>query len=75
MRRWGVVHEGEGLWWTSIARNKRSVVLDLRTDEGAAAPRRRLAATADVVIENFRPGSSSSGASATTTSWATTPAS
>jgi len=55
MRRWGVVHRGEGLWWTSIARNKRSVVLDLRTDEGAAAAR-RLATTADVVLENFRPG-------------------
>ncbi len=55
MRRWGVVHEGEGLWWTSIARNKRSVVLDLRTDDGAAATK-RLATTADVVIENFRPG-------------------
>ncbi len=55
MRRWGVVHEGEGLWWTSIARNKRSVVLDLRTDEGAAAAK-RLAVSADVVIENFRPG-------------------
>lgn len=55
MRRWGVVHEGEGLWWTSIARNKRSVVLDLRTPDGAAAAR-RLALTADIVIENFRPG-------------------
>ena len=55
MRRWGVLHEGDGLWWTSIARNKQSVVLDLRTDEGAAAAR-RLAASADIVIENFRPG-------------------
>jgi crotonobetainyl-CoA:carnitine CoA-transferase CaiB-like acyl-CoA transferase len=55
MRRWGVVHDGEGLWWTSIARNKRSVVLDLRTDEGRAGAR-RLALSADVVIENFRPG-------------------
>lgn len=55
MRRWGTVHEGEGLWWTSIARNKRSVVLDLRTEAGQAAAR-RLAVSADVVIENFRPG-------------------
>lgn len=55
MRRWGVLHEGEGLWWTSIARNKRSVVLDLRTDDGRAAAR-RLAGSADIVIENFRPG-------------------
>lgn len=55
MRRWGVLHDGDGLWWTSIARNKQSVVLDLHTDQGASAAR-RLAATADIVIENFRPG-------------------
>lgn len=55
MRTWGVCHGDEGLWWTSIARNKSSVVLDLRSPEGAAAAR-RLAVTADVVIENFRPG-------------------
>ncbi len=55
LRRWGVIHEGEGLWWTSIARNKRSVVIDLRTPDGSARAR-SLAVTADVVIENFRPG-------------------
>lgn len=55
MRSWGVLHQGQGLWWTSIARNKRSVVIDLRTGPGAAFAR-RLAVTADVVIENFRPG-------------------
>mgnify|MGYP001102287105 CR=1 FL=1 len=55
MRTWGVCHEGQGLWWTSIARNKSSVVLDLRSSEGQAAAR-RLAVSADVVIENFRPG-------------------
>lgn len=55
MRRWGVVHHGEGLWWTSIARNKKSVVLDLHTEAGVAAVR-RLASTADIVVENFRPG-------------------
>lgn len=55
MRTWGVCHEGEGLWWTSIARNKSSVVLDLRSAEGQAAAR-RLALSADIVIENFRPG-------------------
>jgi len=55
MRRWGVTRQGEGLWWTSIARNKRSVALDLRTEAGAGLAR-RLAVTADVVIENFRPG-------------------
>jgi len=55
MRTWGVCHEGQGLWWTSIARNKSSVVLDLRSSEGQAAAR-RLAVSADIVIENFRPG-------------------
>ena len=55
MRHWGVLHDGKGLWWTSIARNKQSVVLDLRTGEGAASAR-RLASSADIVIENFRPG-------------------
>ncbi|HUP86573.1 MAG TPA: CoA transferase [Acidimicrobiales bacterium] len=43
------------LWWKLIGRNKRTIVLDLKEPEG----RRdllRLAATADVLIENFRPG-------------------
>jgi formyl-CoA transferase len=55
LRRWGVIHQGEGLWWTSIARNKRSVAIDLRTESGATLAR-RLAVSADIVIENFRPG-------------------
>lgn len=38
MRRWGVCHGDEGLWWTSIARNKSSVVLDLRSPEGPPPP-------------------------------------
>ncbi len=55
LRRWGVLSDGESLWWTSIARNKRSVVVDLTTDAGAAVVR-RLAVAADVVLQNFRPG-------------------
>ncbi|WP_040492160.1 CaiB/BaiF CoA transferase family protein [Ilumatobacter nonamiensis] len=56
MRRWGVAtDDGDSLWWPTIARNKRSVVADLRTDEGRALVR-RLAEEADVVLENFRPG-------------------
>jgi formyl-CoA transferase len=55
MRQWGVTHQGAGLWWPTIARNKRSVVADLRTEEGRQLVQ-RIAAEADVVLENFRPG-------------------
>jgi formyl-CoA transferase/succinyl-CoA--D-citramalate CoA-transferase len=55
MRRWGVTRDGDSLWWPSIARNKRSVALDLR-DERARGLVRRLAERCDVVLENFRPG-------------------
>ena len=55
MRRWGVTVDGDSLWWPAIARNKRSVALDLR-DERARQVVRRLAARCDIVIENFRPG-------------------
>jgi formyl-CoA transferase/succinyl-CoA--D-citramalate CoA-transferase len=55
MRRWGVTIDGDSLWWPAIARNKRSVALDLR-DERARRVVRRLAAGCDIVIENFRPG-------------------
>lgn len=56
MRHWGVTTaDGDGLWWPTIGRNKRSVVADLRTREGRALVR-RIADAADVIIENFRPG-------------------
>jgi formyl-CoA transferase/succinyl-CoA--D-citramalate CoA-transferase len=55
MRQWGVCVDGRSLWWPAIARNKRSVVLDLR-DEPARRAVARIAATCDVVVENFRPG-------------------
>jgi formyl-CoA transferase/succinyl-CoA--D-citramalate CoA-transferase len=55
MRRWGVTVDGASLWWPTIARNKRSVALDLR-DAHAREVVRRLAARCDIVIENFRPG-------------------
>lgn len=52
MRSWG---QGKPVWWPVIARNKKSVTLDLR---GAAGQQvlRELAAGADILIENFRPG-------------------
>ncbi len=56
MRDWGQVrHEGRTLWWSVLARNKRSVALDLKDPEVAALAL-QLTAGADVVVENFRPG-------------------
>ncbi|MGA2521024.1 MAG: CoA transferase [Acidimicrobiales bacterium] len=55
LRRWGALHDGESLWWTAIARNKRSVVVDLNTEAGAGVVR-RLALSADIVVQNFHPG-------------------
>ena len=55
MRRWGVTRDGDSLWWPTIARNKRSVTLDLRQERGQQIAA-GLAAKADVVLENFRPG-------------------
>jgi formyl-CoA transferase len=56
MRQWGqVLPGGESLWWSVVARNKKSVTLDLRTEHGRATVR-GLVRECDVVIENFRPG-------------------
>jgi formyl-CoA transferase len=54
-RRWGTPKNGVGLFWKSMGRNKRSVTLNLGKPSGAAIFK-RLVADADVVIENFRPG-------------------
>jgi crotonobetainyl-CoA:carnitine CoA-transferase CaiB-like acyl-CoA transferase len=55
MRQWGGRYKGLGLYWPILARNKRAITLDLRRPDGQALFR-RLAAHADVVVENFRPG-------------------
>jgi formyl-CoA transferase len=56
MRQWGrSLPKGHSPWWPVIGRNKKSVGIDLRRPEGQALAR-RLIATADVVVENFRPG-------------------
>ena len=55
MRQWGSTHQGVGLYWSVIARGKRSVTLDLR-DPRCQEMFRELAKTADVVVENLRPG-------------------
>ena len=53
MRDWG---RGDfPLWWEVVARNKQSVTANLRVPEGQALAR-KLIATADILIENFRPG-------------------
>ena len=55
MRGWGVTVDGRSLWWPAIARNKQSIAVDLRTDQGRNLIR-ELAAHCDVIIENFKPG-------------------
>ncbi|HRH18986.1 MAG TPA: CaiB/BaiF CoA-transferase family protein, partial [Aquabacterium sp.] len=55
LRQWRMLHNGLSVWWQFQSRNKKSVVLDLRTPEGRATVR-ELIEQADVVIENFKPG-------------------
>ena len=55
LRNWRVMHKGTSLWWYVHARNKKSITLDLREQEGQEMVR-ELAKDADVIIENFRPG-------------------
>ena len=55
LRNWRLIKEGTSVWWQVQSRNKRSVALDLRQKEGQAIAR-QLIAEADVLIENFRPG-------------------
>ncbi|MET9425101.1 MULTISPECIES: CoA transferase [unclassified Streptomyces] len=51
----GPAKNGVGLWWKVLGRNKRNLTLDLSAP-GGRETLLRLAATADVVVENFRPG-------------------
>jgi crotonobetainyl-CoA:carnitine CoA-transferase CaiB-like acyl-CoA transferase len=55
IRKWRIMKDGTALWWSSLARNKKCITANLRTDEGREIVA-RLAETADVVVENFRPG-------------------
>ncbi len=56
MRQWGRIKEkGHTLWWPVIARNKKSVTINLRTPEGQKIVH-DLIAKSDILIENFRPG-------------------
>ncbi|MBI2769613.1 MAG: CoA transferase [Burkholderiales bacterium] len=55
LRKWRLLKDGTSVWWQVQSRNKRSLALDLK-DAAAQDIVRRLAAEADVLIENFRPG-------------------
>ena len=55
LRQWRKLHAGTSLWWSVQARNKRSLTANLKHPDGLAIVR-RLAAEADIVVENFRPG-------------------
>lgn len=55
LRKWRKLHEGTSLWWYLQSRNKKSVAVNMRLPEGQEVVR-RLVRDADVLIENFRPG-------------------
>ncbi len=55
LRKWRLLKDGTSVWWQVQSRNKRSVALDLKQPEAQEIVR-TLAAQADVLIENFRPG-------------------
>ena len=55
IRRWREMRGDTSLWWRSLARNKKSVTIDLKSARGIELVR-QLIEKADVVIENFRPG-------------------
>ncbi|HEX5389341.1 MAG TPA: CaiB/BaiF CoA-transferase family protein [Burkholderiaceae bacterium] len=55
LRNWRLVQDGTSVWWQVQSRNKQSIALDLRQAEGQDIAR-RLIAQADVLVENFRPG-------------------
>ncbi|MCK1270599.1 MULTISPECIES: CaiB/BaiF CoA-transferase family protein [unclassified Bradyrhizobium] len=55
LRRWRKLHQGTSLWWYLQSRNKKSIAIDLKSPDGREVAL-RLAAQADVLIENFKPG-------------------
>jgi formyl-CoA transferase len=56
LRKWRKLYQDKSLWWLLQARNKKSVTVDLKNPRGQEIVR-KLAEEADIVVENFRPGS------------------
>jgi len=61
IRTWRVMQDGVSLWWHSLGRNKKCITVNLRSEKGRDIVR-QLAAQADVLVENFRPGTMESWA-------------
>jgi len=55
IRTWRKLHRGTSLWWYLQSRNKKSIALNLKSPQGVEIVR-KLAADADVLIENMKPG-------------------
>lgn len=55
LRGMGRRHQGKSLWWASMHRNKETIAVNMKSPEGLAAVK-KLAAKADIVVENFKPG-------------------
>ena len=56
MRTWRKMRGDTSLWWSSISRNKKSITVDLRQEEGQQIIRKLVESQVDIVVENFRPG-------------------
>ncbi|CAM2196517.1 Succinyl-CoA--D-citramalate CoA-transferase [Paraburkholderia kururiensis] len=55
LRKWRKLHEGTSLWWYLQSRNKKSICVNLKSDDGVEVVK-RLLAEADILVENLRPG-------------------
>ncbi|SES34770.1 CaiB/BaiF CoA-transferase family protein [Psychrobacillus sp. OK032] len=55
IRKWRILHEGTSLWWYVQSRNKKTISVDCRTEEGMDIIK-KLLSECDVLVENFRPG-------------------
>jgi formyl-CoA transferase len=55
LRQWRKLHKGTSLWWYLQSRNKKSVTVNLKSEEGQEIVR-RVIGEADILVENFRPG-------------------